>query len=174
MKACFLLIAGLSLAIIGHTVTGTIDKIDKDQLQIKTEDGIVTLHVDERTIIRKDKILNGTSTLAVGDQIRASCYGDAPVTAATISTQVQFAGVIIESSPSHIKVMRDAAKDAAGMKTAVFVYLEPATRFGTNQKRAVVGERVHVAGWNAGDGVVDAEKIAIYDTDIPVHPPARP
>src|SRR5579871_6335579 len=72
MKSCALITAFLYLAVFGHTVIGKIEKIDKDQLLIKTQDGIVTLHVDERTIVRKSKGRNDLSALAPGDEIRAS------------------------------------------------------------------------------------------------------
>jgi len=176
MKACALLIACLASAIIGPTVTGTVEKIDKDQLQLKTSDGIVTLHVDERTIIRKGRITNDLSVLTVGDEIRATCYGQGIPIAADISAQVKFSGTVTEASPVHMKIIRDSATAAAATekKSTVFVYLEPATRFGASPKRLLVGARVNVVGWDAGDGVVDAEKVAIYDTDVPMRPPARP
>ena len=169
MKRCVLLIAFLSLPLLGETIIGTVDKIDQDQLQIKSQDGIVTLHVDERTTVRKGKILNDLSALKVGDEVRTTCYGEGALTAANISARVTFSGVVAESTQVHIKVIPDSTNDVAstGKKTAVFVFIEPGARLGKNNNRLTVGQRVHVVGWDSGDGIVDADKVTILDTELP-------
>ena len=43
------------------------------------------------------------------------------------------------------------------------------------KKYLTIGRRVHIVVWDVSDGVVDAERVAIYETDIPARPaPSRP
>lgn len=176
MSACFLPIAFLSLAAFGQTMFGTVEKIDKDQLQIKTHEGIVTLHVDERTTVRKGSVRNDVSALAAGDEIRATCYGQAVITAANISAEVTFSGVITEASLGHIKVNREEASGGGrpNKSTESFVFLEPRTRVAANQKPLSAGQTVDVVGWDSGDGVVEAIKVTLRNPEQGTARRARP
>jgi len=58
MKPCFLILAMLSFpTATAQTIIGTVQKIDKDQLQVKSSDGPVTFQVDEKTTVTKLKKL---------------------------------------------------------------------------------------------------------------------
>lgn len=166
MTACFLPIAFLSLAAFGQTIFGTVEKIDKDQLQVKTHEGSVTLHVDERTTVRKRSVRNDVSALAVGDEIRATCYGESVITAANISAEVAFSGVITEASLGHIKVNREEASSGRPNKSAEsLVFLEPRMRLASNPKPLSAGQMVDVVGWDSGDGVVEAIKVSLRNPE---------
>ncbi len=78
-------LACLWFAVFGQTVFGKVEKIDHDQLQIRTPDGLVTLYIDARTTVRKGDVRNDVSALAIGDEIRATCYGEQKITAVNIS-----------------------------------------------------------------------------------------
>ena len=89
-----------------------------------------------------------------------------PLVAVNIVAQVAASGVIKESAPLRLTVVPDD-----GMSRIVF--LSPDTKYATSKKDLTAGRRVQVTGWDVGGGAVDAEKIAIYNTDLPVQRPAR-
>lgn len=161
MQACVLLSAFLSLPILAETVIGTVERVDADQIQIKTRKATVVIHADERTTVRKGDISNHLSALSIGDEVRATCYGEGVLTAANISAKVTFSGVISEASSAHIKVVPDVAADVAATfkSSGMFVFIGPGLR---NAKDGLqVGQKVHVIGWDSGNGVVDADTITI-------------
>jgi len=177
MRACILLFAFLSLPLPGQTIIGTVEKIDKDQIQVKSRDGVVTLHVDEKTKIRKGAIVNDASALKQGDEVRATCYGEDTLTAVNVSARVVFSGVISESSETHIKVIPDATTDEAATmgKGPVFVFLERGAKSAKSSPRLAVGQRVDVIGWDSGDGIVDADHVSISEKSrtVPDSPATR-
>jgi hypothetical protein len=171
MKLCFLLFLVLPLPVSGETLTGTIEKIGKNQLQIRNQDGLVTVQTDEKTTVRKTKTFHDLSPLAAGDEVRVTYYGEGTFTAVNISVRVTLSGVITESNPSHIMVV-PASTDQKG---GTFVFLHPDTKFGTDRKYLTIGRRVHVVGWDVSDQVVDADRVAIYESDLPARTaPSRP
>lgn len=175
MGTRLLVVALLSVCAPGQTITGTIAKIGKDELELKSADGLFTLRVDEKTTVRKVKTFHDLSSLAMGDEVRVSYYGEGTLTAVNISAKVALAGVITEAGPSRIIVLPTPTSSATPPdRKAVFVFLNRGTKFGTSRSQLTVGRRVNLVGWDAGDGVVDAEKVAIYDTDLPARPPAAP
>ena len=169
MKPCVLLFALLMLPAVAQHITGTVEKIDKDQLQIKGPKGIVTLHVDEKTAVQKGRVSHDLSALKVGDEIRANAYGDEHLTAVSISAKITISGVITDGNATHITVRPEGAKDT------VFVFLRTDTKYGMSKSQLTPGKRVHITGWDSGDGVIDAEKVAVYETDVPLRAsPFRP
>jgi hypothetical protein len=69
MRACVLLLTLLSLPAVSQTIIGTVEKIDKDQLQVKCRDGVVTLRIDEKTTVCKVKMSLDLSPLTIGDHL---------------------------------------------------------------------------------------------------------
>lgn len=157
----------------GETITGTVEKIAKDQLFLRCGEKLVTLQVDEKTSVRKLKTYRDMTALSVGDEVRASYYGEGSPVAVTISAKISLLGVIAETGPSRIIVVPDSASDAvpAGRKS-VFVFLSRETKFGTSRNQLATGRRINVVGWDAGDGVVDAQAVAVRDAGQPARPPA--
>ncbi len=173
MPAC-LVVALLFLPVFGgfgafgQTVIGTIEKVGKDRLEVKGPNGPVTLLLDEKVRIRKGKALHDLSVLAVGDEVRVNYYGEQTLTAVDVSAKVELSGIITEAGPTRVVVQPASTPDAkAADRKAVFVFLDHTTKFGTSRSQLAVGRRIQVVGWDAGDGVVDAEKVAIYDSDLP-------
>ena len=153
---------------IGQTVIGTVEKVSTDQLQVKGPNGPVTLHLDEKARVRKGKVFHDLSALVVGDEVRVNYYGEEKLTAVNVSAKVELSGVITEAGPIRIVVLPASTPDAkAPDRKTVFVFLDRTTKFGTSRSQLAVGRRIQVVGWDAGDGVVDAERVAIYDTDLP-------
>ncbi len=169
MKPRRLLLSLLTVPLFGQMVVGTIEKIEKDQLQLKGPSGSVTLQVNESTTVRKLKAFHDLSPLKVGDDIRVNYYGDDRLTAVSISAKVSVSGWITESHVTHIVISAEPAT-VADKKTTVFVYLQNSTKLGVSRNQLTAGRRVQVTGWDAGDGVVDADKVALADGDVPLRP----
>jgi len=144
-------------------IVGTVQKIDRDQFQIKGREGLVTLHIDEKTTVANGKKLNDLSVLAVGDDVRVNYYGDATPTAVNVSAKVTVSGMISQAAKSQLTIVQGSSDDTPplGRKVSVFVFLNATTNFGAARDQLKVGRRVHVIGWDTGDGVVEAEKIAL-------------
>jgi hypothetical protein len=164
----FLLFTLLSAAAFGDTLIGTVESIGKNQLRVKGPQGEVQLQADDKTTVRKARIFHDLSPLAVGDLVRVSYYGEGPgMVAVNISASVSLSGVISEAASMRLTVLPDSKTDArsADRKEKTFVFLFPDTRLGTSKKELTVGRRIQVVGWDAGDGVIEAQKIAISNTD---------
>ena len=174
MNRCVLLFTILSLPVLGQTAVGTVQKIDKDQVQVKSRDGLLTFRVDEKSTVTKLKKFNDLSPLAVGDEIRVNYYGEGTLTAVNISAKVTVAGAIVEAGSNHLTVLLDSSVDAASTDRKVFVFLNPAAKLGTSRNQLAAGRRIHVIGWDAGDGVIDADKVAISETEPPLRPATQP
>ena len=102
MKLCALLFASFLLSLSAQTVTGTIEKVEKDILLVKGPKGSIHLTVDEKTTIHKGKSTHDIAVLAPGDEIRANYYGESAPTAVTISVKVTFKGAITQTSSNHV------------------------------------------------------------------------
>jgi Domain of unknown function (DUF5666) len=163
MRSCALLFAILNVPLWGQMLVGSVQRIDKDQLQIRGRDGLVAFRADEHTTVAKLKKANDLSALVVGDEVRVNYYGETPFTAVNISAKVTISGTITQTATNHITVSRPSTDDAAQPegKTGTFVFLNPATKLGVARDQLKVGRRVHVVGWDTGDGVVEAEKVVI-------------
>jgi hypothetical protein len=171
MKPCVLLFTILCFPVFNQTIVGTVQKIDKDQFQVKSSNGLITFHADGKTTVTNIKKSKDLSPLAVGDEVRVNYYGEDTFTAVNISVRVTVSGVITEAASNHVTILLDSTSDAtsADRKAGVFVFLNPATHFGISRKQLTVGRRVHVVGY-AGDRVIEADKVAIYETDLPLRP----
>ena len=168
MQIRFLAFLFLCAAAFGDTLVGTVVSIDKNQLRVKSSAGEVQLQADEKTSVIKAKVSHDLSPLAVGDVVKVNFHGESPepLVAVNIVAQVTMSGVIKESAPLRLTV----APDAKTGGTSRIVFLSPDTKYGTSKKDLTVGRKVQVTGWDVGDGAVDAEKVAIYNTDLPVRP----
>jgi hypothetical protein len=153
MRPCALLFALLLSPAFGQMLVGAVQKIDKDQIQVKRGDGLVTLRADQNTVVAKGKKANDLSLLAVGDDVRVNYYGEDTLTAVNISARVAFSGVITQAATNHLTI--------DGKGGSVFVFIQPTTKLGVARDQLKAGKRVHVTGWDSGDGVVEAEKVAI-------------
>ncbi len=173
-------IALLSVAVLGgvagsgQSVVGTVAKVDRDQLELKGPNGPVAFHLGEKAAVRKGQTFHDFSALKVGDEVRVNYYGDQDLTAVDVSAKVEISGTITEASSGRLLILPASSRaQSASAKKPVFVYLGRTTKFGTSRNQVAVGRNVHVVGWDAGDGVVDAEKVAVYETDIPARRPVR-
>ena len=81
--------------------------------------------------------------------MKINYYGEDTFTAVNISAKITVSGVITEAAQNHIKL------------GGVFVFLNPETKLGVTRDQLKAGKKVRVAGWDSGDGILEAEKVAI-------------
>ena len=160
MRPYVLLFTILCSPVFSQQLVGTVEKIDKDQLQVRARDGLVTLRSDASTVVAKWKKSNDLSLLAVGDEVRINYYGqDDKLTAVNVCAKVAVSGTIKQTASNHFVISTDDLA-SADRKSGVFVFLNQPTKLGVGREELKVGRRVHVTGWDSGDGVVEAEKVA--------------
>jgi hypothetical protein len=148
----------VAFSAFGQSTTGTIEKLSKDQLQVKTPSGLLTFGVDENTAVNKGKTLHDISALVVGDEVRISYYGEQVLTAVNITARTSISGVITEAGATRLVVHPDSSGSAP-----ILVFLDRATKVIPNRTQIAVGRGVRVEGWDAGNGAVEAGKIAILN-----------
>ena len=173
MRVRFLLFTLLSTAAFGEMVTGTVAGIDKNQVRLKTSAGELQLQTNEKTTVRKAGTFHDLSPLAAGDPVRVNYYGDSPnLIAVDVSASVTLSGVISNSASMSLTVVPDSKTDATPKDSSagVLVFVSSATKLGVAKKDLTAGRKVQVVGWDAGEGVIDAEEIKISSGDSPVRP----
>ncbi len=159
MKPCALLLI-FCLPVFSQILTGTVQKIEKDQLQVKGREGSVTFRANENTIVAKLKKANSLSLLAVGDNVRVTYYGEGALTAVNISAKITVSGIIAQAATNHLTISSEDPA-AADRKTNVFVFLNPTTKLGVTRDQLRVGRKIQVTGWDSGDGVLEADKVVV-------------
>jgi hypothetical protein len=160
MRPCALLFTVLCLPAFSQQLVGIVQSVDKDQFQVKGQKGLVTFRADENTIVAKIKKSNDLSVLAVGDEVRINYYGQDKLTAVNICAKVTVSGTIRQTASNHITISTDDSA-TADRGSGVFVFLSSPTRLGVGREELKVGRKVHVTGWDSGDGVVEAEKVVL-------------
>jgi len=166
----------LSASLSGQIITGTIEKISPDQLQVKTATGSVAVQTNQSTKIWKSEVPHKQAKLAVGDEIRVSYYGDdTKMTAVVVSANMTIRGVVFDSGPTRITVSIHHATEPGSpdCQDQIFVFLHPDTTLGVSRKQLTAGRSVQVQGWDVGDGVMEATHIAVYNSDVPVRLPKK-
>ena len=121
---------------------------------------MVTLQVNESTVVAKLKKTNYLSLFAVGDEVRINYYGQDKLTAVIICAKVAVSGTIRQTGSNHIVISADES-GSADRKSGLFVFLSQPAKLGVSRDDLKTGRRVHVIGWDSGSGVVEAEKIAL-------------
>ena len=177
MNLHWILFLLLSTSLSAEMISGVIEKLGPDQLQLKTSAGTVSIATAQHTKIRKFEVQHKSAVLSVGDEIRVSYYGDpsSRMIAVNISASITLRGVVTESNPTRITLRNKHAMGggAPDCEDSIFVFLHPDTELGTGRNELAVGREIQVKGWDVSDGVVDAVGIAIYNADIPVRLPRK-
>ena len=145
--------AVLMAAAVAQTspVIGTVTSVDRKQIQVLTG--------------RQSLRFSNTGTpvaLQDGDQIRIQFHRDA--TAGLIATQISKMVTISGQ-------VRTNAADRMEIRTktgVVAVQLSPGTIFSADRSLLGEGDAVYVAGWEMGEGKLDAVRVTVYNTDAPV------
>jgi len=77
------------------------------------------------------------------------------------SAQIRLSGTVIEVSGSAVKVR--VPHDRVWL-----VHVSLLTNFGVHSRQLSVGQEVDVAAIRERDGEVDARRVAVYNTDLPL------
>jgi ABC-type glutathione transport system ATPase component len=151
-------------------VIGIINKLaDTEMMTVKTPRGLFTVYSDERTETMKDKASRGLSLLRVGDEVSVYCdAGSGKRSAIKIwATVVTFAATIHYINGDDIEVLTSANSDSHREERKI-VHLYPDTALSTHRNNLVEDQDIRVVGLDVGNGAVDAARIALYNTDLPV------
>jgi len=171
MKLTLLILAFGSLAAAEEfTFIGTIDKLARSEISIKTPRGSFKIYADDKTELTKDRSYHDFSPVKTGDEISVRCQPDSAGKLIAIkvwANAVGFPATVTELRGEEIEVAGESS-DAVGGGQRKIVRLYPDTVFGTNRADVVVGQRLRIVGLDVGNGAVDAARIALYNTDVPV------
>jgi len=149
---------------------GTIEKLTKGQIVAKTPRGSFPMSVDDKTEVVKDKSYRGVSVLKAGDEISARCEPNnaGKLVAVKIwANVVTFRATVKEVAKDRVEVVTRASSDLNREERRI-LYLYPDTVFGASQEDLAPGQDIRVVGLDVGNGAVDASRIALYNTDVPV------
>jgi Domain of unknown function (DUF5666) len=148
------------------TVIGTVDKISGNQILVKTSRGSFPISAADKTEVMKDKIYHDLSPLKVGDEISVRCKPDAQGKLVAINVWanvVNFVGTVQDVRGEEIEVVTNSGNERK------VVRLYPDTAFSTSRKDLSVGQDVRIVGLDVGNGAIDASRVALYNTDVPLN-----
>src|SRR5262249_17974684 len=103
--------------------------------------------------------------LKVSDEISVRCTPDAAgqlVALKIWAGVVQLTGTVKELRGEEIEI-----QTAPGDERRT-VYLSPDTAFGANRADLAPGKQVRIVGLDIGNGAVEASRVALFNTDLPV------
>ena len=152
------------------TFIGTIDKVARTEISLKTPRGSFKIYADDMTELIKDKIYHDFSPVQTGDEINVQCQPgpSGKLTAVKVwANVVSFPATVKEIRGEEIEVAVTSDDAGGGGDERKTVRFYPDTVFGANRADLSVGQRVRIVGLDVGNGVVDAARIALYNTDIP-------
>ncbi len=171
MKLALLILAILtfgSAAAEESTIIGTIYKLTRNQVSVKTPRGFFTIPADDHTETVKDKSYPGLSSLKVGDEVSVHCRNPTgkPIATKVFANVITFSATVRHVGDDEIEVLTIPNADYAREEHKI-VRLYPDTAFGTSRKDLSVGQDTRIVGLDVGNGAVDASRVAIYNMDAP-------
>jgi hypothetical protein len=171
MKAALLVLTFGSLAAFPQEcrVVGIINKLAATEMSVKTPRGPFTVYADDRTETMKDKPSRGLSILSLGDEVSVHCDASSGKRLAVKiwANVVTFAATIHSVNGDDIEVVTNANSDSRREERKI-IHLYPDTALSTDRKNLMADQDVWVVGLDVGNGAVDAARIALYNTDLPV------
>jgi hypothetical protein len=152
------------------TVIGSIDRINASDITVKTPRGSFTISAGDRTETVKDKTYRGFASLKLGDEISARCEANGPGKLRAVKVWakvVTFSATIKYINGDDIEVVT-IPTSGSGREEHRIVHLHRDTAFSTRRNDLPEGQDVQVVGLEVENGTVDAARITIYNTDLPV------
>ncbi len=155
-------------------VVGTVHNISPSEIQVKTGEQPITFKIDKDTELWKGRVYSDTAFLRIGDEVSVHGVRDASgtITARSISAQETTLAVFItgldRSSSTILATLKrvSARKGPAGSKSVRYY---SGTLFAGTARMLAVGQEILVVGLASPKGDVDATRITIYNTDLPVN-----
>ena len=172
VKSALLVLAFGSFAAFGQpsTVIGSIDRIADGEIAVRTPRGSFTIHAVDRTETVKDKTYRGFSPLKPGDEISARCETDGPGKLRALkiwANVITFSATVKYVNGDDIEVVT-IPTSASGREEHRIVHLHLDTAFSTRKRDLVERQEIQVVGLEVDNGTVDAARISVYNTDLPV------
>ncbi len=173
MKLVLLILSTLAFGSVAGAeeqfiIVGTISKLARNQISVKTTTGFFVIPADDMTEVVKEKNYRDLSLLRVGDEISVHCRNPAgkPIAAKIWANVVTFSATVKYVNGDDIEVLTIPTADYP-IEEHRIVHLYPDTVFGTTRRDLSVGQTVRIVGLDVGNGAVDAARIALYDTYTP-------
>jgi hypothetical protein len=148
-----------------RALIGAIEKIFGSEIHVRSGQKSITLCADDRTTVSKDAVYHDLSPLKSGDEISVRYAGDGSAKLIALSIWAKltsFRGIVKQVTPGRLLV------------GARVVRTYPETIFGAGSRGAATGQELQVTGLDLGNGEVDAVRIAIFNTDLPLNYMRRP
>ena len=154
---------------------GTILKASATRIQVRTPARSVDFRVDPGTEIYSDAEGKGVAALRTGDLVSVrgvkNAAGVAVATAISVrQTAIRGSVRRVDRGAGEVLVSPSTAR-ADGTRTIRYY---PCTVFGASEDAVNPGAEILVVGLEFRDGGVDAARITIYHTDLPVRSPRSP
>jgi hypothetical protein len=170
MKVTITLLTALCVTLVAaedeqFIVLGTIENVSPNTISIKTQRGSIQIGARSATEVIKDKTYRDFSALKIGDEISARCQPEA--SGRLVVTNIWAKPVNLTGTVKDVQG-DDAIVATQESAETITVRLYPDTVVGTNRRDVVVGKHVRVTGVETGRNAVDAFRVAVYDTDVPV------
>lgn len=178
MKRVLLIVAifafGSAAAAEESTIIGTVLKVTGNSIGVKTPRGFFLIPVDDNTQVVKDKTYQDLSPLKVGDEVSVHCRNPIgkPIAMKIWATVIAFSATVRYVSGDDIEVLTIPNADYPREEHKI-LRLYADTAFGTSRKDLSVGQDVRIVGLDVGDGAVDASRVALYNTDVPLNKAPR-
>ena len=156
------------------SVIGTVEKVSGSEIRVNAGTQSLTFHADSNTEVWKGETYHDLSALKIGDEVSVHGTGDASgyLVASNIWAQlVTFSAVIrrVDRANSEILTRPKVGPGSANGTGSKVVHYFPNTVFSTGPGGLTVGQEISVVGLDLRNGQVDATRIAIYNTDLPVN-----
>jgi Domain of unknown function (DUF5666) len=174
MKRVLLIVAiftfGSVAAAEESTIIGTVSKVTGNNISVKTPRGFFLIPADDKTEVVKDKTYQELSPLKVGDEVSVHCRNPTgkPVAVKVFANVITFSATVRHVADDEIEVLTIPNADYAREERKI-LRLYADTAFGTSRRDLTVGQDVRIVGLDVGNGAVDASRVALYNTDVPVN-----
>jgi hypothetical protein len=142
-----------------RTLIGTVEKVFGREIQLQSGQKSITLYADDRTTVSRDAVYRDLSPLNSGDEISVRYAADSSgkrIALGIWAKVTTFRGVVKQVTPGRLLV---------GMRV---VRTYPETAFSPGSRSPAAGQELEITGLDLGNGEVDAVRIAIFNTDVPL------
>jgi hypothetical protein len=173
MKPILLILAILtfgSAAAEESTIIGTVLKVTGNSISVKTPRGGFLIPADDKTEVVKEKTYQDLSPLKVGDEVSVHCRNPTgkPVAMKIFANVITFSATVRYVNGDDIEVLTIPNADYPKEEHRL-VHIHADTAFGTSRRDLAVGQDVRIVGLDVGNGAVDASRVALYNTDVPLN-----
>jgi hypothetical protein len=149
-------------------VIGTILEVSARKIQVKTPVHTVGFRVNTDTEVYKSGAIVDPTALRIGELVSVHSVRDA--SGATVATAISAHKVTVRAVVRKVNraggEILASPETGRAAETRVFRYY-PSTVFGVGENVLSPGHEILVVGLEFRDGVMDAARIAAYNTDLP-------